>query len=332
MRAKTSIELKEGAICFEASGCGAQGQNKYKFSLDLYSDVDPEIACRTLAREVLLTVQKVQRVWWPRLTKQKRKPVFLRADFDRWLDESDAEREEQLKDEENINKLLIESRKQSKPLDNIKRCYLFLYNLVQFLFFLHVFGSLSKSFLLNNGLTPGLLESTGQTIRLCQLLAFLEILHSAVGFVRSPILPTLFQVLGRAFVFFLVIDGQEELQNPWSALVVYYIWSAIEIFRYPFYMLGSVGFSWRPLTWARYTLWIPLYPLGVIAEGVCIWLAIPSFAQVDTYSVHLIGANLDFVYVLYAWLGLLPFGLAVNFRHLWKQRRHRLCGRKRKMP
>uniref|UniRef100_UPI00358F672D very-long-chain (3R)-3-hydroxyacyl-CoA dehydratase 3 isoform X2 n=1 Tax=Myxine glutinosa TaxID=7769 RepID=UPI00358F672D len=293
---ESSAELKEGAICFEASGYGAQGQNQYKFSLDLYSDVDPEIACRTFAREVLLTLQKVQRDWWPRLTKQTRKPVFLSADFDRWLDESDAEREEQLKEEENFNKLLIESRKRSKRL------------------------------------TPDLLESTGQTIRLCQLLAFLEILHSAIGFVHSPILPTLLQVLGRGFVVFLVIGGQEELQNPWSVLAVYYIWSAIEIFRYPFYMLGSVGCSWRPLTWARYTFWIPLYPLGVIAEGVCIWLAIPYFAQVDMYSVHLIGANLYFVYVLYAWLGLLPFGLAVNFRHLWKQRRHRLCGRKRKMP
>lgn len=37
--------------------------------------------------------------------------------------------------------------------------------------------------------------------------------------------------------------------------------------RYPFYMLGSCNTEWKTLTWLRYTIWIPLYPLGVIAEG-----------------------------------------------------------------
>lgn len=40
-----------------------------------------------------ITVRKEQRGWWERLTAQERKPVFLAPDFDRWLDESDAEME-----------------------------------------------------------------------------------------------------------------------------------------------------------------------------------------------------------------------------------------------
>lgn len=32
-------------------------------------------------------------------------------------------------------------------------------------------------------------------------------------------------------------------------------------------MLSCIGIDWKPLTWLRYTAWIPLYPLGGLAEG-----------------------------------------------------------------
>lgn len=38
-------------------------------------------------------MRKACRGWWDRLIAQERKPVFLTPDFDRWLDESDAEME-----------------------------------------------------------------------------------------------------------------------------------------------------------------------------------------------------------------------------------------------
>jgi len=33
-------------------------------------------------------------------------------------------------------------------------------------------------------------------------------------------------------------------------------------------MLSCIGIEWKPLTWLRYTTWIPLYPLGGLAEGM----------------------------------------------------------------
>lgn len=33
-------------------------------------------------------------------------------------------------------------------------------------------------------------------------------------------------------------------------------------------MLACIGNEWKLLTWLRYSLWIPLYPLGVVAEGL----------------------------------------------------------------
>ena len=48
---------------------------------------------RSTQRQVNITVKKKQRSWWDRLTLEARKPIFLAPDFDRWIDESDAERE-----------------------------------------------------------------------------------------------------------------------------------------------------------------------------------------------------------------------------------------------
>lgn len=48
---------------------------------------------RLTQRQVNITVQKKVSRWWERLTKQEKRPLFLAPDFDRWLDESDAEME-----------------------------------------------------------------------------------------------------------------------------------------------------------------------------------------------------------------------------------------------
>lgn len=107
-----------GILCV-AQGHGAKGQNEYEFSLEFLSPVKPEVCIhfktgqryilfavctnqintcvqvsyKSTQRQVNITVRKQQRGWWERLTVQERKPVFLAPDFDRWLDESDAEME-----------------------------------------------------------------------------------------------------------------------------------------------------------------------------------------------------------------------------------------------
>lgn len=103
------------------------------------------------------------------------------------------------------------------------------------------------------------------------------------------------QVAGRNVILFVIFGSLEEMQNKPVVFFVFYLWSTIEIFRsaqvtslfsvlnsvcscsnvrpsvssarYPFYMLACIGTEWKLLTWLRYSLWIPLYPLGVIAEG-----------------------------------------------------------------
>lgn len=111
-----------------AQGYGAKGLNEYHFSLEVFLPVKPEVCAslfkkkkgkkfqtgyilfgsphvcflfsdhvqvcyKSTQRQVNISVQKEERGWWERLCVQERKPVFLAPDFDRWLDESDAELE-----------------------------------------------------------------------------------------------------------------------------------------------------------------------------------------------------------------------------------------------
>ncbi|TMS05658.1 Very-long-chain (3R)-3-hydroxyacyl-CoA dehydratase [Larimichthys crocea] len=87
--------------CFslEPMGHGAKGQNEYEFNLEFLLPVKPEVSHKSTQRQVTITVRKAQRGWWERLVVQERKPVFLAPDFDRWLDESDAEMEIREKEE-----------------------------------------------------------------------------------------------------------------------------------------------------------------------------------------------------------------------------------------
>lgn len=56
-----------------------------------------QISHKSTQRQVDIKIRKQQERWWDRLTRQEKKPVFLAPDFDRWLDESDAEMELQAK-------------------------------------------------------------------------------------------------------------------------------------------------------------------------------------------------------------------------------------------
>lgn len=56
-----------------------------------------QVSHRSTQRQVDIKIKKQVERWWDRLTLQEKKPLFLAPDFDRWLDESDAEMELQAK-------------------------------------------------------------------------------------------------------------------------------------------------------------------------------------------------------------------------------------------
>ncbi|KAM9351573.1 very-long-chain (3R)-3-hydroxyacyl-CoA dehydratase [Symphorus nematophorus] len=326
------IHVHEKVLQFRAQGHGAKGQNEYEFSLEFLLPVKPEVSHKSTQRQVNITVQKEQRGWWERLTLQERRPVFLAPDFDRWLDESDAEME--IREKEEKRNRLKASRHKEEGFVSLKTGFLFVYNLVQFLGFSWIFVNMTvRLFIFGQDSLYDTFHTISDVMFFCQILAAVEVLNAAFGVVRTGVVPTLIQVVGRNFILFIIFGSLEEMHNKPVVFFVFYLWSAIEIFRYPFYMLGCFNTEWKTLTWLRYTIWIPLYPLGVIAEAVAVIQSIPIFDETNLFSIPLpkaIGTSVNFSYFLHIYLVLMFLGLFINFRHLYKQRKRRFRTKKRK--
>uniref|UniRef100_A0A3Q2CG72 Very-long-chain (3R)-3-hydroxyacyl-CoA dehydratase n=1 Tax=Cyprinodon variegatus TaxID=28743 RepID=A0A3Q2CG72_CYPVA len=317
------VELSDAKVrfTFTAQGHGAKGDNQYEFSLEFLEPVKPEIRQKSTQRQVDIRIKKREVRWWERLTLQERKPLFLAPDFDRWLDESDAEMELQAK-EEKINRISVESRVRKDPYLGLKKGYLFMYNLVQFLGFSWIFVNMTvRLFILGQGLFSKIFILN--TVVCEGPLALMPILNSALE-----------SVAGRNVILFVIFGSLEDMQNKAVVFFVFYLWSSIEIFRYPFYMLACIGTEWKLLTWLRYSLWIPLYPLGVVAEAVAVIQSLPIFDETRLFSIPLpsvLGHSLSFSYTLQLFLVLMFLGLFINFQHLYKQRQRRYRSRKRKV-
>uniref|UniRef100_A0A3B5RD03 Very-long-chain (3R)-3-hydroxyacyl-CoA dehydratase n=1 Tax=Xiphophorus maculatus TaxID=8083 RepID=A0A3B5RD03_XIPMA len=304
------VQVHENVLKFQALGRGAKGQHNYEFSLEFLLPVKPEVRHKSTQRQVNITVRKQQRGWWERLTVLERKPVFLAPDFDRWLDESDAEMELQEK-EEKKNRLKT-VRHTEEGFISLKTSFLLVYNLVQFLGFSWIFVNMTvRLFIFGQDSLYDTFHTISDAMFFCQTLALVEVFNAAFGVVRTGVFPTLIQVVGRNFVLFIIFGSLEEMHHRPVVFFAFYLWSAIEIFRYPFYMLGCFNTEWKTLTWLRYSVWIPLYPLGVLAEAVAVVQSIPIFDQTKLYSIPLpkaIGTSINFSYFLHVYLILMCLG------------------------
>ncbi|KAM9528091.1 very-long-chain (3R)-3-hydroxyacyl-CoA dehydratase-like [Salvelinus alpinus] len=327
------ISVHDNVLKFRAQGHGARGQNDYEFSLPFLNAVKTEVSHRSTQRQVNITVRKQLCGWWDRLTLQEKKPIFLAPDFDRWMDESDAEMELREK-EEKKNRLNMESRLSEDSFITLKKGFLFTYNLVQFLGFSWIFVNMTvRLFILGQDSLYDTFYTISDVMFFCQILASVEVLNAMFGVVKTAVVPAFIQVVGRNFILFIIFGSLQEMHNKPVVFFVFYLWSAIEIFRYPFYMLGCIDTEWKTITWLRYTVWIPLYPLGVLAEAVAVVQSISVFDQSRLFSIPLpeaLGSSVSFSCVLYIYLPLMVIGLLINSRHLYKQRRKRFRTKKKK--
>ncbi|CAJ1894212.1 unnamed protein product [Cylindrotheca closterium] len=128
-----------------------------------------------------------------------------------------------------------------------------------------------------------------------QSAALLEIIHAAVGLVRSPVVVTALQV-GSRIAALWAVNESEDAQNQWGAGVMIISWALVEVFRYMFYAFAIVtGDSTKKtpyvLFWARYSLFAVLYPTGITGE-----LTVFFKAAADPSVGGLLGGAVAFVY------------------------------------
>ncbi|XP_024932631.1 very-long-chain (3R)-3-hydroxyacyl-CoA dehydratase PASTICCINO 2 isoform X4 [Ziziphus jujuba] len=168
-------------------------------------------------------------------------------------------------------------------------------------------------------------KSVEKPLQLAQSAAVLEILHSLVGLVRSPITATLPQILGRLYITWGILwsfPGQTQTHILVSTLV--FSWSITEVVRYSFFgTKEALGFAPSWLLWLRYSTFFLLHPIGVTSEIGLIYIALPDIKESEKYSIKMPNKwnfSFYFFYAAIFTIGIFSIGSFFMFQHLCRQR------------
>ncbi|KAK9236870.1 tyrosine phosphatase-like protein [Lipomyces kononenkoae] len=191
-----------------------------------------------------------------------------------------------------------------------KNFYLLEYNVISSFFWGAVFFRVALiAYLLG---PENVAEGTAEFTKWVQTGALLEIVHSAVGLVRSPIMTTVIQVASRILLVWGVVylfpeSGATTLAYTTMTLS----WSITEIIRYAYYAYTIQGNSPQWLTWLRYNTFYILYPSGVTSELLVIYASLGDAKQFNAY----------YALLLKTIMGIYVPGFYTMFTHMLKQRR-----------
>ncbi|XP_071952455.1 very-long-chain (3R)-3-hydroxyacyl-CoA dehydratase 3-like [Antedon mediterranea] len=333
------IDLTKESLTFKVIGVGAAGLNSYQFTLNFYKSVDPEgSAFRITDREVNFVLMKDgPSEEWTRLTLSEEKQPWLKIDFDKLTVDDDSEdeelrrkaefEEEQLKQ---IQKQLTES--EAEAYTDLKKMYLCVYNFLQFIGYSYIFIYLTVNFVIKG---QGMRQAYSKIIlplSVCQVFAVLEVINPLLGIVKTGAMAPLIQFTGRNMVLFVVIRGEDRMVGEPVLCYLFLIWSSIELVRYPFYMLCSIGQESMIISWLRYTIWIPLYPAGFLFEILSLWTAIPFYEASKKYNLELPNAwnvSFDMTTFLYIWIVGILSASPMMMSHMWRQRQKRFGSKKK---
>jgi len=333
------ITICKSNVFFKGFGSGARGENFYESSFDLFAEIIPERSSYKLSdRCIDFTIMKARNESWPRLLSTKNKPGWLKIDFDK-MDIEDSEAEES---QAHLNNISFENRAKS-DLDRasdeipmfIKIAYLAIYNAGQGVAFWVIFGKLLFS-LLQNGTDAfsTAFDTVGDLFLTCQLCALIEIINPMLRIVKTGVVAPLIQVGGRNFILFVLILPNEETHSSSVVYFLFLAWASIEIVRYPFYVTSIFHWNFRMLTWLRYSLWVALYPAGLICEGLIVFKSIPYAEKTRRLSIELpntFNMSFSFSWFLRIYILILIFGGSYMMKHLLILRGRKLGHRRRKV-
>ncbi|XP_076356186.1 very-long-chain (3R)-3-hydroxyacyl-CoA dehydratase-like isoform X4 [Tachypleus tridentatus] len=219
--------------------------------------------------------------------------------------------------------------RRKRPDQNVKdfwKVYLLFYNLIQFVGFLYVLIVMLIRYSKEGPFSiDGTYEAVGRVMKICQLLQMLEIIHLLIGVTQGNYLICLFQLCGRFLVIFALLDAHPRSQTKSAIFYLFIGFTVMEVIRYPYYMLKMYGVNIHFITWLRYTLWIPLYPLVFICEAIIMFRNIPYFEETEKFSMKLPNQwNFSFSFPgalrLYLLLGFFPT-LYFMMLHMYRKRK-----------
>ncbi|KAI8475074.1 MAG: tyrosine phosphatase-like protein [Monoraphidium minutum] len=222
--------------------------------------------------------------------------------------------------------------------------YLALYNGALFAGWGYVLYLTYKT-VLEGGGTQDVWQAVELPLKVSQTAALLEVVHAAVGLVRSPVGITAMQVASRIWCLWgvivaapastigggipatpLAMAGPLPIQLNLISLLT--AWCLSEVIRYSFFaMKEAFGDTPYISTWLRYSGFIVLYPIGVASELTMAWLALPELRATGKWSVTMPNAyNFAFSYYVACIVTMIVYipGLPQLYGYLLANRRKAL--------
>ncbi|XP_046668468.1 very-long-chain (3R)-3-hydroxyacyl-CoA dehydratase 2 [Homalodisca vitripennis] len=210
----------------------------------------------------------------------------------------------------------------------LSNVYLFIYNFIQVLGWSYLLYQVTQHYMAGKS-TDTLWTEVKLTVLVFQNAAVLEILHVAVGIVKSNLMLTIFQVFSRVMVVcgILLATPTAPLSNGLPLALV--AWSVTEVIRYLYYALNIVSLVPYLLIWCRYTFFIALYPIGVTGELLCMYAAQKFVGETQLWSLTLPNKwNFTFSYhyfIIYIMLLYIPL-FPQLYLHMFSQRKKIIGG------
>ena len=168
------------------------------------------------------------------------------------------------------------------------RNYLILYNATMGIGWTYIFYEVTKLLFITydpisaNYVNPPSIKQLLNVVYILQACATLEIFHSLFGLVGGNVSAAVAQIVGRNHILFANIYFLPILWDHISVAYLLFFWSTIEVVRYPAYLFALISpdnILSRTFSWLRYTIFIPLYPLGFGTE--CTFCFIHLFSKVS---------------------------------------------------
>ncbi|XP_070598625.1 very-long-chain (3R)-3-hydroxyacyl-CoA dehydratase 4 [Erythrolamprus reginae] len=203
--------------------------------------------------------------------------------------------------------------------------YIFGYYLIQFCGHSWIFTNMFIRFLsFGEDSVADTFHSIGLVMRICQLASTLELLHIWFGIEKGQFFPRFLQITERIVILFVAIASQEEVQGKGIVCVLFFLWSCIDVIRYTYCILLETGIYFQGLVWLYHSLWIPFYPLSVLAQAFAIYESLPHFETSGTYSIQILypfDLPIYFPYVLKMYMAMLFVGAYFIVQYLYMERK-----------
>ncbi|KAL8151929.1 hypothetical protein V2J09_021737 [Rumex salicifolius] len=176
-------------------------------------------------------------------------------------------------------------------------------------------------------------DAVERPLLIAQSAAILEIVHSLVGLVRSPISATLPQILSRLFLAWGILYSYPEVRTHVLVSSLVLSWSITEIIRYSFFgVKEAFGFTPSFLLWLRYSTFLVLYPIGISSEVGLAYLTLPYVKASEKFCVRMPNTwNFSFDYYYACILSILFYipGSPHMYTYMLGQRKRVLSKSKR---